>query len=58
MYSQDPTVRCAGVVEDLLKGFKEHQTSGWHVKITFENEMAADNEGVFRDCLTGIWEGW
>ena len=44
-------MRCAAVVEDLFKGFKENQTAGRHVKITFENEMAADYDGVFR-------EGW
>ena len=49
------TVRCAAVAEDLLKGFKENQTAGRHVKITFENEMAADYDRVFRDCLTAFW---
>ena len=49
------TVRRPHVVEDLLKGFKENETAGLHVKINFENEMAADYDGVFRDCLTAFW---
>ena len=42
-------------VEDLLKGFKENETAGLNVKINFENEMAADYDWVFRDCLTAFW---
>ena len=48
-------MRRSAVVDDLLKGFRDNPTAGRHIKMVFQNEIAADYDGVFRDCLTAFW---